>query len=308
MNRTLLQVKEIRTDGGTQPRAAVDFKLVADYAEAMSEGAEFPPVTVFYDGSSYWLADGFHRLFATKKAGVAEIAADVVQGTQREAVLHSFGVNETHGFRRSADDKRRAVIRMLKDEEWGKWPQGQIAKVAGVSREYVSRVWQSVKDTVTYNRSQVEGADGRTINTAKIGKGKADLSEYTRERYAKTYSPPPLPEADESEEVEPEIIYDEPSAEEDEPYIPPYVSNPDRPDFELKKLSNEPKPKEPPFVEWYVLLGKVQSKGHRSLIEALNSIENRTQEQALEARIADVIEMLRASLKQAEIERKTVTA
>ena len=33
------------------------------------QGAVFPPVIVFYDGTSYWLADGFHRVGATESLG-----------------------------------------------------------------------------------------------------------------------------------------------------------------------------------------------------------------------------------------------
>ncbi len=33
--------------------------VVLDYAEDMAAGATFPPVEVYYDGSIYWLADGY---------------------------------------------------------------------------------------------------------------------------------------------------------------------------------------------------------------------------------------------------------
>lgn len=62
-----LELSLIRTDGGTQPRAGLNPELIDEYAKAMTEGAKFPPVTVFYDQISYWLADGFHRLEAAKK-------------------------------------------------------------------------------------------------------------------------------------------------------------------------------------------------------------------------------------------------
>ena len=62
---------------------------VTDYAEALTAGAIFPPVVVFSDGSAFWLADGFHRLKAHREAGLAEIACEVRDGTQRDAVLYS---------------------------------------------------------------------------------------------------------------------------------------------------------------------------------------------------------------------------
>jgi uncharacterized ParB-like nuclease family protein len=67
----------IRTDGGTQPRSFVDYDAVDDYAEAMGTGAKFPPITVFYDGTDYWLADGFHRIAAVQQRGIDEVECDV---------------------------------------------------------------------------------------------------------------------------------------------------------------------------------------------------------------------------------------
>jgi hypothetical protein len=60
---------------------------VQDYADALTNGAEFPPVVVFHDGTDHWLADGFHRLLAHEKAGLVDILADVRQGTKRDALL-----------------------------------------------------------------------------------------------------------------------------------------------------------------------------------------------------------------------------
>ena len=106
----LIAIKDIRLDGGTQPRATIDFEAVFDYMDAMADGAKFPPVVVFYDGASYWLADGFHRVKAAEQAGVDEIACELHQGTQQDAQWYSFGANKTNGLRRTNDDKHRAVI------------------------------------------------------------------------------------------------------------------------------------------------------------------------------------------------------
>lgn len=56
-------LRSIRIDGGTQSRAELNNTTVDEYTEAMLEGDTFPPIVVFFDGSSYWLADGFHRYF-----------------------------------------------------------------------------------------------------------------------------------------------------------------------------------------------------------------------------------------------------
>jgi len=71
-----LPVSAIRLDGGTQPRARLNEKVIAEYAGDMRGGAEFPPVDVFYDGEVYWLADGYHRVSAAIEAGLPEVAGD----------------------------------------------------------------------------------------------------------------------------------------------------------------------------------------------------------------------------------------
>ncbi|MEM5838726.1 ParB N-terminal domain-containing protein, partial [Pediococcus acidilactici] len=116
-----LRLNQISRDGGTQSRAEINYSVVEEYVEAFREGATFPPVTVYYDGESYWLADGFHRVQAVEAAGIERIAADVRQGTRRDAVLHSVGANACHGLRRTNVDKQRAVETLLQDEEWGEW-------------------------------------------------------------------------------------------------------------------------------------------------------------------------------------------
>jgi ParB-like chromosome segregation protein Spo0J len=113
-----LQLTQIKTDGGTQSRAGLDQFVIDDYAQLMKEGAAFPLVVVFYDGTYYWLADGFHRTSAAEQAGLETIEAEVKQGTRRDAVLYSVGANATHGLRRSNADKRRAVETLLTDTEW----------------------------------------------------------------------------------------------------------------------------------------------------------------------------------------------
>ncbi|MFC6197843.1 ParB N-terminal domain-containing protein [Ponticaulis profundi] len=133
MANPLLNISDIRVNGGTQSRAAINKEVVADYAEAMRDGAQFPAIVVFYDGSSYWLADGFHRYEAFARAEKYEVPAEIHQGTQRDAILYSVGANAQHGLRRSSDDKRRAVQVLLNDPEWSSWSNREIARQCGVS-------------------------------------------------------------------------------------------------------------------------------------------------------------------------------
>lgn len=135
-----VELSLIRTDGGTQPRANIDARLVTEYAEAMAEEFEFPPVTVFFDGRDYWLADGFHRVAAVQALGFEDIACRIRQGTREDAVWFSCGANATHGRRRSNEDKRRAVETALADPRSEQLSNRDLARHCGVSHTYVSKL------------------------------------------------------------------------------------------------------------------------------------------------------------------------
>jgi hypothetical protein len=139
-----LEIGKIRIDGGTQPRSSVDRNTIGEYAEAMRNEVKFPPVVVFYDGKEYWLADGFHRRDAALQAGLTEIEVDLKQGTKRDAVLFSVGTNSSHGMRRTNEDKRRAVLKLLEDPEWGLWSDSEIARRCQVSHTFVGEIRQMV--------------------------------------------------------------------------------------------------------------------------------------------------------------------
>ncbi len=160
----------IRTDGGTQPRAGIDRAVVAEYADAMHNGAVFPPVSVFFDGTEYWLADGFHRLFAAAEAGLSEIEAEVRPGTRRDAILHAAGANATHGLRRTNEDKRRAVTLLLNDEDWRQWSDREIARRCGVSNNFVGELRRSLSSDDSGERVYTtRHGTIATMNTANIG-------------------------------------------------------------------------------------------------------------------------------------------
>ena len=167
-----LPIAHVRVDGGTQPRAQMDWAMVAEYRVALDGGATFPPVVVFYDGESHWLADGFHRLSAANERGAEDISADVRQGTRRDAILYSVGANASHGLRRTNADKRRAVLRLLGDEEWGGWSDREIARRCEVSAPLVARVRESAtvnSYSETPRTYTTKHGTTATMSTAAIG-------------------------------------------------------------------------------------------------------------------------------------------
>ena len=160
-----LPLDTIRLDGGTQPRAAIDPETVAEYAERMRAGDRFPPVQVYSDGTDHWLSDGFHRVKAAIEAGQTTIQAEVWEGTRDDAFWMSLAANKDHGLRRSNDDKVRAVTLALKTKP--SLSDRQIADHVGVSHEMVRKHRPTVNGCQSDLRT---GKDGRTINTANIGK------------------------------------------------------------------------------------------------------------------------------------------
>jgi hypothetical protein len=112
-------------------------------------GVVFPLVVVFFDGAEYWLADGFHRIIAAEELGLAEIAADVREGTRRDAILFAVGANAAHGLKRTNRDKRNTVMLLLKDPEWSAWSDGEIARRCAVTQQFVSKLRASLTTVVS---------------------------------------------------------------------------------------------------------------------------------------------------------------
>ena len=158
-----IPIDDIRTDGGTQIRADLNWLAVDEYAHAMSQGATFPPVTVFCDADKqHWLADGFHRVDAAKRAGRDRVLAEIRAGSKTHAILHACGANTDHGVRRTNADKRNAVERLieLSHENGEGWSDNEIAKRARVSQPFVSKI-------LSYNDYKI-GATPRTVTRGGV--------------------------------------------------------------------------------------------------------------------------------------------
>ncbi len=144
-----IPIANLRLDGGTQPRAALDFDAIEDYTDAMNAGARFPPVTVFYDGEHYWLADGFHRIKAAYAAGLDAVECEIRQGTLEEAQWYSFSANKSNGLRRTCHDKQRAAESALLHPKCKGHSDYAVARHVGCSREWVRRIRH---DLISSNR------------------------------------------------------------------------------------------------------------------------------------------------------------
>lgn len=124
-------------DLSLQTRAGTDAETVDNYAEAMADGARFPEVTVFTDGRTHWLADGFHRVMAARRNGERTVAADVRRGTEDDAVVFGGTANNRQGRRPTRADVQHflSMVWERRTAIFGGTPTGgNLAERCGVSR------------------------------------------------------------------------------------------------------------------------------------------------------------------------------
>lgn len=134
----MVPLADLKCDPELQCRARGTQRATAlEYAEAMRAGAVFPAIVVFGDSKGVlWLSDGFHRVAAAEHAGIAELPADVREGTRKDALLFAASANASHGLRRTTADKRRAIALLLGN--FPKLSDRKIAEAAGVDHKTVA--------------------------------------------------------------------------------------------------------------------------------------------------------------------------
>jgi len=162
-----IELKKIRLDGGTQPRAKISEEMVARLTEVLLNGGKMKEdPTVFFDGKEYWLADGFHRFHANKRAGYTEMKCNVLLGTKREAWIYSRGANSDHGMPRTSEEIRGSVISCLDDIELCDLSDRKIADICKCSPMTVGRVKKSLD---LERPAKVMTKNGKMMDTANIG-------------------------------------------------------------------------------------------------------------------------------------------
>ncbi|MCK6503570.1 hypothetical protein L6R53_09255 [Myxococcota bacterium] len=159
---TLVPVDRLVLDPLLQCRAAVDQEVVDAYAELLTEGARFPPISVIEADDQLLVTDGWHRALAHRKAERKEIEAEIHPGTRRDALLAAVKANSDHGLQRSTRDKRRAVRLLLADAEWCRLSSRDLAPLAGVSHAFINQARKryGLKPGVLLTDERIEEVDG----------------------------------------------------------------------------------------------------------------------------------------------------
>jgi hypothetical protein len=155
-----------------QARVQLNNDTVAEYADAMGRKEKLPPIVCYHDGSTYWLADGFHRYHAARKRGEKWIDAQVIKGSRDDARWHAAGANTQHGLNRTTADKQKAVRLAL--ELRPTMSDNKIAQHCGVSAPMVSGIRAGLSSIKVLEmdspRVAVRNGVEYPINTANIGR------------------------------------------------------------------------------------------------------------------------------------------
>ncbi|MBA7486767.1 hypothetical protein ES707_22328 [subsurface metagenome] len=170
-----LPVKDICLDGKTQQRP-VDDNVVKRYAAMMKDGSKFPPVEIITDGNNNFMWDGFHRYFAHLKLNNKYIEANIVNGTQRQAVWLSFSANKENGLPRQHGTAKEIVEKILKDKEWSKISQHDIARHVGCAQAFVSKICEEIKKSASDNQL----SDRTTLLEPKAGIQRSETIKVKR--------------------------------------------------------------------------------------------------------------------------------
>jgi len=193
----LVELRLIRIDGGTQSRVGLDEQTAEDYAalyrarKGESACDALPEVECVFDGSAYWLYDGFHRYHGAAKAGLKALRVRFLAGTVQDARWLAAAANTKHGLRRTNADKRRAVEMAFASLQSQGLSDRAIADHCGVSNNFVSEIRRQVSSDDTSKR---KGLDGKSYPAGRKPKPPADPDDVP-------FDPPPETEEDDEPEV-----------------------------------------------------------------------------------------------------------
>src|SRR5262245_15391604 len=96
-----LAVADLQVDAAIQPRTTLTYSVIEEYATLYAEAEDhepLPPLEVFELEGAYYLADGFHRAEAAKKAQRPTVLCRVYQGTRHDAIRHAALANIKRGL------------------------------------------------------------------------------------------------------------------------------------------------------------------------------------------------------------------
>ncbi|WP_208325826.1 ParB and winged helix-turn-helix domain-containing protein [Amycolatopsis arida] len=153
--------------------------LGADLAHAQllaQSAADLPPILV--NRRNMRVIDGWHRVLAAELNGRAEIAARLVDCTDREAFVLSVRMNVAHGLPLTLAERTAAAERILASHP--QWSDRAIASVTGLAHKTVGSVRRRVGDRTAPDGAR-RGRDGR-VRPRDAARGRRAAARMLEER------------------------------------------------------------------------------------------------------------------------------
>ena len=163
----MLKLVDIKLDGGTQFRESINQDKVKEYKDLMLDDVVFDPIHVVYDGTYYYLVDGFHRYFAIKAMSLKSIEVKVTEGTLQDAIRMARRANNSHGMPRSIETKRRVVISAINDPENEGVSAREIARECVVSHPFVLNIMKELQGGNVTTKPPKETQPSGNVTTQK---------------------------------------------------------------------------------------------------------------------------------------------
>jgi DNA-binding NarL/FixJ family response regulator len=170
MNEQTIPISALTLDPELQPRAVMDADLIDEYADAMSEGAEFPAVVAFRDGAVF-LVDGFHRVAACQRLGRSEVTAVVHDGTREQALRYALSANAAHGARRSPGDLIRAYDTAVRNGLVDPGDANAVQAMIHCSPRWATELTQPARTATRDKR------DAEVLKKMREGKSQREIAE-----------------------------------------------------------------------------------------------------------------------------------
>ncbi len=129
-----VEITKINIDMTVLPRKADDQETLEHYIDIMRIGVkQFPPPVLFFDGKTYWLADGLYRIKAAGKVGIKSIPCEILKGDHSDARWYAAKANLAHGKPMSRADRRHAAQLLVNDRKYRKKSAVAISEQCGVN-------------------------------------------------------------------------------------------------------------------------------------------------------------------------------
>ncbi len=137
-----LKLAEIKQHSDFQPRESINQEIVETYINTFNQ---LPPIIVFKidEKTGWYLVDGWHRVDAARKKGMAEIEVIKNVGTWDEAREFSFDANRKHGLALSLKDRKKGAETklVLHTERSNSW----IAEECGLSDKTIESIREKLE-------------------------------------------------------------------------------------------------------------------------------------------------------------------